>query len=66
MLANFNEICYFWSASVDIRPLPRAWVADLLGVVLGDLKNEISHQKYQHIWHLKGQLGVRPLRKPAH
>ena len=24
------------SASVDIRPLPGAWVAELLGVVLGE------------------------------
>ena len=32
----FDEICYFWACvSVDIRPLPGAWVADLLGVVLG-------------------------------
>ena len=32
----FDEICYFWtSASVDIRSLPGAWVAELLGVVLG-------------------------------
>ena len=37
----FDEICYTYSASVDIRPLPGAWVAELLGVVLGvqDHKN---------------------------
>ena len=28
------------SASVDIRPLPGAWVADLLGIVLG-----VQHHK---------------------
>ena len=35
MSAIFDEICYFSSVSVDIRPLPGAWVADLLGVILG-------------------------------
>ena len=28
------------SAPVDIRPLPGAWVAELLGVVLGDQKKD--------------------------
>ena len=30
----FDESCY-GRASVDIRPLPGAWVAELLGVILG-------------------------------
>ena len=44
------------SASVDIRPLPGAWVAELLGVILGGpgpIKGEISHQKHLHVWQLK-------------
>ena len=44
MLDIFNEIFLFLdlvSASVDIRPLPGAWVVELLDVVLGvqDHKN---------------------------
>ena len=31
------------SASVDIRPLPGVWVAELLGVVLGIQDNKISN-----------------------
>ena len=33
VLSIFDEICYF-CASVDIRPLSGAWVAELLAVVL--------------------------------
>ena len=45
------------SVSVDIRPLPGAWVAQLLGVILGvkdHKKGQISLHKYLHVWHLKG------------
>ena len=34
LLRNFNTFQYI-SASVDIRPHPGAWIAELLGVVLG-------------------------------
>ena len=33
-------------ASVDIRPLPGAWVAELLGVVLGSRTTKISNFHY--------------------
>ena len=36
-------------ASVDIRPLPGAWVAELLGVVLGRIKGQISDQKFLYV-----------------
>ena len=39
----------FGLASVDIRLLSGAWVAELLGVMLGLLKGEISHDKYLHV-----------------
>ena len=42
-------------ASVDNRPLPGAWVAKLLGVVLGiqDHKKIKFPMVYTHHWHLK-------------
>ena len=41
------------SASVDIRQLPGAWVAELLGVVLrgpGPIKDQFFHQNYLHVY----------------
>ena len=38
------------SASVDIRPLPDAWVAELLGVVLGVQ----DHKKIKFLMAVKG------------
>ena len=63
----FDEICYFWT-SVDIRPLPGAWVAELLGVIIlgviilgvQDHKKvkfpmvSITNGEYNRHWHLKG------------
>ena len=42
------------SASVDIRPLHGAWVAELLGARChprgpGPIKGQISHHKYLHV-----------------
>ena len=42
-------------ASVDIRPPPGAWVAELLGVTLGvqapgPIKGQIFYHKYLHVW----------------
>ena len=48
-LMKFN--IFGFRASVDIKPLPGAFVAELLGVVLGvqdRIKGRISHQKYLH------------------
>ena len=43
------------SASVDIRPLSGAWVAELLGHwAPGQIKGQTSHHKYLHVRHLKG------------
>ena len=36
----------YFGASVDIRPLSDTWVAELLGVILGVHKSQISHEKY--------------------
>ena len=54
-----DEICFFWTcASVNIRPLP--WCMGLRAPRchyrgLGPIKGDISHQKYIHVCHLKGE-----------
>ena len=57
MPAIFDEICYFWTcASVDIiRPLPGAWVAELLGIIIFKFRvfdNERAKTIPNHFWHL--------------
>ena len=41
----------FWTVHVDIKALPGAWVAELLGHILGiELKDLIYHEKYLHMF----------------
>ena len=48
-----------FSASVDIRPLPGAWVAELLGVILGVQ----DHKKIKFSLRVYSSLAAKGLRK---